>query len=812
MSDVVTVSNEDLQWSRGGLGNGGGLGGRRQQPASTPKPDTTTAPAADAPKPDTDSTKTTDADAKTGDTKTPDTKPDPKRFSPPVGKAMTQLGVPPSAVRAIKAGEPIKGIRGLAKGQWGAGQHLAGKLGDRATAKLADKGLQGLGKGGIKVAARLLPGVGSVYAGYAAFKDFKSGDYVGAALNAFGVIPGPVGWVALGLSLGWDALGFGDRYEEWQAPDGTNTFMLMRDAKDVAGVKDIDQQITQAQRGVFSFEDGPNGSVWDATPPAPLTLSTQEVVAAATDWINGISEHFETMDKLMLQIGEQAFNEQRQPLVPHLTAMAKLKTQVKDLTDQLTAADKGAAAGYKAVTDANRAARGQLANSGKLEDQGPATTMRTELEKAQAQITAANSKIEQLWAETPPAIVAVRGGAPTGTRTAPQEAKPATVAPVTATPAAQTPAVQTPTKTETPTKQNDDLSKLLSQLGNKAQTPTTPVSNPLGNSGLGGGSPLGTGTGGGTGGGTPLSSSKPDTTEKKDEGKKLDDRKLGGRKTEEPKKLDDKSLSTPKPEQAKAAVPAEAKPAAAVPAPGTTAATAPTPAQQNAAHAAQTAEPSKEVDVKGQKTVFPDAKTAKLAEILSKADPTHPVSLGDAAKAAGLTPPVPGQDPGKQVAPAEAKPGDIMVAGDKSYMLLCEGKFYDLAEYKLVGVDELPRDMGGRAGYFHLADPNPDAQPGEQASAAPAPAQPQGPVSPQATNGVQHPVPNATGAPAGPTDTSQGTQQPAAPSGVPSTGTPGVPKPAAPGAGPANAAATDTGTGTGGPTTGGGALDPGAVK
>lgn len=246
-------------------------------------------------------------------------------------------------------------------------------------------------------------------------------------------------------------------------------------------------------------------------------------------------------------------------------------------------------------------------------------------------------------------------------------------------------------------------------------------------------------------------------------------------------------------------------------------AAAPTPAQQNTAAAAQAQEPSKEIDVKGQKTTFPDAKTAKLAELLAKADPTHPVSLADAAKAAGLTPPVAGQDPGAQVNPAEAKPGDIMVAGDKQYMLLGDGKFYDLSDYKIVGASELPQQLGDRAGYFHLVDPNPGApvpaQPGDQAPAGtPAPAQPS-PVSGQ-TGGVQQPVPGATAAPAGPTDTSQGGgQQTGAPagSGVPSTGAPGVPKPAA-GTGPANAEGTNTGAGQGGVSSGGQSLDPGAVR
>ncbi|MGC7358401.1 hypothetical protein RA989_21385, partial [Mycobacteroides abscessus subsp. massiliense] len=102
-----------------------------------------------------------------------------------------------------------------------------------------------------------------------------------------------------------------------------------------------DAQITQAQRGVFSFEDGPNGTVWMSAPPKALELSTPEVVAAATDWLEGISKHFAEIDKVMSSAGEQYISEQRQSLVPQFAAMAKLKTQVKDLTDQLTAADKG---------------------------------------------------------------------------------------------------------------------------------------------------------------------------------------------------------------------------------------------------------------------------------------------------------------------------------------------------------------------------------------------------------------------------------------------------------------------------------------
>ncbi|WP_081343816.1 hypothetical protein [Mycobacteroides chelonae] len=803
------IPEPQQRWSRGE-----GLGGNptpKTDPKTEPKPTTSTAaPAADSPKPDADPKPA--ADTPKPDSPKPDTKPDPKKFNPHVGKTLTNLGVPPSAVRNLRT-SPVKGLKGIAKGQWNAGQHYAGKVGDKLGKLVPTAG----GKGLLKGAMKFVPGLGAAVAGYAAIKAFQRGDYVGAALNAVAMIPGPVGWIAAGASLAWELTGWGDRYSEWAPPDGTNTYMLQGEAKDVANVKEIDGKLRTAQNSVFAYQEGPTGSVWDSAPPPPVELATADVVAEATAWLTGISDHFAAIDKAMTDSGEQYFSEQRQALAPHFSAMAKLKGEVKLLTDLLTAESKGAKSAYDAVTGANASARGQLASSGSLTDAGPATTMETQMQTGLTAVKTAEDKISKLWSDTPPAVVLVRDLSAAGTRTPEktvEPVKPAAVTPAAVTPAAQTPAAQ-PAKTETPSKNNDDLSKLLSQLGNKTQTPTS--GSPLGTgSGLGGGSPLGTGTGQGTGGGTPLSSAKPDTSEKSEPKKLVDDKKTEDKKAEPRKLGDEKSLSTPKPEQAKAAVPAEQKPAtaapaAAVPAPG---AAAPTPAQANAAAAAQAAEPSKEVDVKGQKTTFPDAKTAKLAEILSKADPTHPVSLADAAKQAGLTPPVAGQDPGTQINPAQAKPGDIMVAADKSYMLLGDGKFYDLTDYKVVGASELPQNMGDRAGYFHLVDPNPGqgGQPGQPGApaGAPAPAQP-GPVSGQ-TGGVQNPVPNATGALQGPADASQpAAGAPAAGTGgVPSTGAPGVPKPG--GAGPANAASTETGTGQGGPSSGGGALDPGAVR
>lgn len=830
--------------------------------ADAPEPKATDAPKSDAaepkPQPKSDAPK---ADPPKQEPK-PSPKPNTKAPAPAAaagdgkrawnaGRIGTQMGVPPSAVRNLRAGEPVAGIKGLARAQWNAGQHWSGKATEKLGSRLAEKGLQGLGKSSLKLTGRLLPGVGSAFAAYSAYKSFEKGDYVGMALNVLGVIPGPVGWVALGAATLWDLTGWGHKtYGEWDQPDGTATFMLPGAAKDVANVSDADALITKAQGAVFSFQTGPTGTVWNANPPVALRVdgkaatltagtgsgissvamaafskvlpgagaatadgSIQQLVAA---YLGGLSDLFQDIDKALTSANEPYFTQQRAALQPHLAAMAQLKTQIQPLMDQLTAASDAAGTAYQGILDANHAARKQLSADGTLSDQGPAATMVTEVETASTQVATANSRIGQLFSATPPAVVMARsGGAPTGTRpaeTKPQEVKPtapAATTPAAATPASTTPAAQTP-KTETP-KTNDDLSKLLSQLG-KQNTPT--ATNPLGNtgSGLGGGSPLGSqGLGGGQGGGTPLSSTKPDTSTREEPKKLVEDKPE--RQTAEPKKLGgDKSLSGAKPEQQKAAVPAaEAKPAPAAPAPvAAQAPAAPTPAQQNAAAAAKAEEPSKEVDVKGQKTTFPDAKTAAMAKTLASADPTHPVSLADAASKAGLTPPVPGQDPGKQVSPADAKPGDIMVAGNKNYMLLGDGKFYDLSDYKVVGASEIPQGaMGDRAGYFHLADPNPGSPAGQGVPGAPAaPAAPAGPVSGQ-TGGTPFQVPNATGAPTGPVDVSP---PPAAPGGVPAVGTPGVPKPGAAGSGPANAAATDTGVGQGLPSSEPGRLDPSAVR
>lgn len=813
----------------GGGGGGTNSGGGGGQPKPTPTTSTPTTPA-----------------------------PTPAAPTPTTGeRVLSAVGLPKEELGKLKT-EPLQGVKGLYKAQWmvapnalgaavaapavfKAGAEAAKQSGATdATIKAAkDAARLAASHGGKAMVAKgighMIPFIGSGIAALSAIDDFRNGRIVSGALNVLGIIPGPVGWTAMAAAAIWNAFGE-DGIGKWDQPNGTDTWMLPASAKDISGVKELDAKIREAQNSVFRFEDGPKGTVWNSNAPAAIridgkgaatgsvvgvglgvldkvtgTAGTDDIKALATSFFNGLSDHFAAIDKVLQTSGEPYFLEQRAALQPQLAAMAKLREAVEPLMAQLGAASDGATVRYQAVLDTNQAARKQLSEEGKLSDSGAAATMQTNLATGASAISAANDKLAQLCAETPPAVVAARTGtAPTGTRpaeTKPQETKP--VAPV-ATPPAVTTSPQTPATPKQETK-TDDLAKLLSQLG-KQNTPT--AANPLSStgSGLGGGSPLGSqGLGGGQGGGTPLAQSKPDTSAKDEPKKLVDSSSRPERKTAE-KKLDDtKSLSTPKPEQQKSTVPAAEKPSVPAAAPVATPAppAGPTPAQQNAVHAAaQAQEPSKEVDVKGNKTTFPDAKTAAMAKTLAAADPTHPVSLADAAAKAGLTPPTPGQDPGTQVAPTDAKPGDILVAGNKNYMLLGDGKFYDLNDYKVVGASDIPQQLGERAGYFHLNDPNPGQAPGAPAGQG-VPAAPQGPVSPQSTQGVAFQVPGATGTPQGPVDAGA---PPAAAGGVPVAGTPGVPKPGVPGSGPANAASTDTGVGQGLPSAEPGRLDPAAVR
>ncbi|TXI62488.1 hypothetical protein [Mycolicibacterium mageritense] len=767
-------------------------------PAADPKPDATDTTADTDTKTDAKPDTKTDADTKTESK--PDSKPDTKTGDAPDAKGAKPTtwgeGFKGFGVAAWdNAKSPVKGIPGLVKAEY----RLGALAGDKAAGKIASDSIAAkIGKVGLKGAGRLLPGVGLLYGGYQAWTNFSRGDWIGGTLGLVSCIPGPIGWLGVGASMIWEIGGWGDKYEMWAKPDGTNTLMLPAAAKDETGVSDMDAQLAKAQREVFSFEMGPQGSVWDQDHPEPLKINGPAVQTALDAWLSGITDLFAKIDQAFTQSDEPYFQQQRQRLAPHFNAMADMKGYATLISDQFSTATKGAGDAYDAVLGLNKAARQQLQDDGKISDTGPATAAKRMIEQAVSMVTAADAKLEQIAAGTPAVEVPVSGG----TTNAPGTKEPYKAPSTTPTPSpnpSPLPSItpqQTAPKQETP-KTDDAINKLLSQLGQQAKAPTSAMPT----SGLGGGSPLGnTGLGGGNPSSTPLSQTKPEVKDR--EPKKLTDEK----KPTDRKREDVKPLTATKPENEKAQVKPAQPEQKAAPAAAPVAAAAPTPAQQNAAHhAKETEKPNTDVDVKGTKATFPDPKTAKMAQLLSQADPAHPKSLADAAAEAGLKPPVPGQDPGKQVNPADAKAGDVLVSGNKNFMLLGDGKFYDLTDYKVVGADEIPKDMGDRAGYFRLEDPNP-GQPG------PGGQQP-GPVSGQ-TGGVAQPVSNPTGAQPGPVAGNPPApgMPPAAPGGVPSVGAPGVPKPGAPGSGPGNAGETATGTGQGGASVGGRPLDPGVVR
>ncbi|MCV7143542.1 hypothetical protein H7J76_30860 [Mycolicibacterium fortuitum] len=775
----------------------------KTEPTSESKPDTDGKPDSDKSEPKPNRDGKIPAESKPAPDAADKPAPQPgEKPKPSAGQRFARAaGIPDGYVR-----QPIKKFPALVKTQAKTGADISAKLAGKMGAK-----------GALKTAARLVPGVGAAYSAIQAYQHAKSGDYLGAALNLVGAIPGPIGWVGIAAATAWDMFDLGGgKLGQWSEPDGSTTFILPAAASDVGGVTALDSQLREAQQLVFSFQDGPKGRVWDSNPPEALRLDGADIKQEITAALGGISDLFAEVDRVMASAGEAYFDEYRSRLQPHLDAMAALKEQVKPFTQQLSNASDGAATAYTAVLDANRAAREQLSNDGKLSDQGPASTFTSAVSAAGSQVIAADQNIAALFGE-PAAVLTATVASGTGTRIDPSK-KGTPVQATPASPAAQTPVTptsQTPTvtpKAETPAKTTDALGDLLRSLNQKTATPTTPSAPNLGTGGLGGGSPLGN-----TGGSSPLSASpsKPlDTSSdrKLDDGKKGDEKKEE-RKLVEPK--DKKEERKPSPLSAnttdntkapESKLSTEQKPGnpTAVPVQPSAAAATPNPAKPTAPGAQP--EASKEVDVKGNKTTFPDAKTAKMAQLLAAADPAHPLPLAEAAKQAGLTPPVPGQDPGTQVAPAQAKPGDLLVAGDKKFMLLGDGKFYDLQEYKVVNADQLPQDMGSRGGYFHLNDPSPAGAPGTQ------------PVSGQ-TAGVDQAVPGGIPAPAAPADASTppkpadpapGAPAPA-PGAVPSAGTPGAPKPA-PSGGPASAEATQTGTAQPSPSPSTSALDPSAVR
>lgn len=689
----------------------------------------------------------------------------------------SRAGAPTPAANSVKPGQAVKGVPTLLRGQWDSGQHYAQKLGDSAAKKIPDKLVAaGLMKGGVKLGARALPVLGSLLAAQSAYSDFSHGNLLGGILHAVGVIPGPIGWVGFGAGAAWDHFHRpGSGYGIWDAPDGTHTHMLPAGAADAGGVQNADASLTDIQRGLFDFLDGPNGSVWNEHPPKAVRLDTPEVQAAVHAWLKGIADVFAQADHVLQSSGEPYMLQYREKLAPQLAAMAKLPTYAKDVVAQLTSASDAAGRGYQALLDANRHARTQLAQDGVLCDPGPATGLTSALKSMSAKIDDADQKLSALFAATPPTALSSAVGS-TASHTQKDKPKDAAKDQAPVIPAAPTAPVPSPTA-----KQVDDLNKLLAG----ARNPGTPMGAPPMPHAAG--MPMGAGMPhhGGPGMGTPLGGQSlarphPGTRVGED---------LDRDRSRDEKSADKPRLGGTAPENR------TVKPVAAPPGPGTAAPAAPAGKAATAGPGGKPAEAA-QVDVKGHKVKFPDAKTAKLGQLLAGADPNHPLTLSDAAAQAGLVPPVPGQDPGQQVSPAQAKPGDLLVAGDRRYLMLGDGRFYDLDQYKVVAADSLPKDFGTRGGYFHLLDPVAGA--------------PGGPVSGPTPSGVAFDVAGGTGQ-VGPVDTSPGHPAPTAPMPVSSSGTPGVPT-AGTGGGPANAAATDTGIGHNVPSASPTPMDPTSVK
>lgn len=669
----------------------------------------------------------------------------------------------------------LGGVTGLALSQGKAGMSLIDKASGCLTRNAGDSA-----KTAGKWAGRAIPFAGAAFSAYAAYDNFKSGDIVGGVLSTLGALP-VVGLPAIGASLIWE--GFFDGTGEvglWDAPNGSSTWILPGTAAEVDGVTDADAQLRKAQQLIFAFKDGSApATVWDEGHPAALRLDTDGVSKAAKDWLGGVSVAFADIESTMQSSGEPYMAEYAARLQPHLAAMAELPATVTALTSQLTTASDAAAGAYDFWLAANRDLRVQLSESGSLSDQGSLTAAQSSLAAADSGVDRADSSIASLLSEPAPALTSAAG------TVAPAAPAPAPLAPTAPSPmpGVTAPGAGAGSKPETDSSKSD-LAKLLENVGKSGGMPQMPavpqMGNPLG--GMGGGAPLG--------GGNPMGGNQGRKMDS-GEGRKLDeksDRKLDDRERKPLEEKADRKLST-------AGGPANST--AAAPAPAVAPAGQPTAKPEGAV--TKPGEPTAPkgpttVDVKGEKVSFPPGseKLAKMAQLLAAASPQQPMSLSDAAAASGLTPPVPGQDPGRQVQPVDAKPGDILVTDGRQYMLLGEGRFYDLQDFKTVGASELPADAGSRGGYFSLNDPS---GPGGGA-----------PVSPPA-GGVAHDVPGGQ-PPAGTVDASPAG---AGSGAVPSAGAPGVPA-AGTGGGPANADATATGTGRPGPSTQSAPLDPAAVR
>ena len=783
------------------------------RPATGDAPVGGTTPAADAP------TGTATGDAPAGGTT-------PAADAPATGSGATAAadadGKPSRAAQlARQYVKPVPGVKGLVRGQPTAAMRIANAA-SGALAKNAGEGVKTAAKWG----ARTLPFVGSIAAGVMAYYDYKDGDFVGGTLNLIGAIPGPVGWVGMGAGALWNEF-FDESIGMWDAPDGTTTFMLPGAAAEFAGVEEADAALTAAQRNLYAYADGPTGSVWDSSPPDALKLNTEPVAVAARAWLEGLSSLFTKVESTLTASEEPYFAETAAKLAPHLKAMADLTPACTALLAQLGEVDTATAAAYKSVLAVNQSLRVQLSENGELSDAGPASTLTSALQTAQTAITAANNRIGEAFPAAPPVLMPAAPAVVTPPSAPAPAPAPAPLAPATpVAPGSTAPGAPGGAKPE----DKSDIGKLLDSLG-KTRTPAMPQvpqmgGNPLG----GGGNPLG-----GMGGGNPMGNGQGRRLDD-GEGRRFDDKRDRGLDDAKEKREEEKAkrkLSTTPSNATTGPAPAPAAPVAPAPvaaAPAVTHPVKPEAAPVKPGEAVTTKGPTT-VDVKGEKVTFPpdDAKLAKLAQLLAHATPQQPMSLADAAAASGLTPPVPGQDPGQQVPPASAKPGDVLVVGDKSFMLLGEGRFYDLQTYTTVGAADLPADAGSRGGYFHLGDPAAQTSaPGGGAPVSPPPAagvpfdvpggQPPAQTvdaSPAAAGGAPDRVDNPEAAghpPSTPPTGPAGGGAPPMPGGIPSSGSPGVPA-AGNGNGPANAAGTATGVGQPAPAAKNTApLDPSAVK
>ena len=723
-------------------------------------------------------------------------------------KPTNALGVPKGTLGDIKS-NPVAGIKGLVRAQWDAGTHLVTPPGEKLAAKLP-AWAAGTGKGLAKLGGRALPIVGSLVAAEKAWDDFHHGRPVSGFLNIIGMFPGPIGWLGMGGAWVANKLGannfFHHHHDRWAAPNGSQTHMLPAQYAGDENVVTVDRALTEAQKAVFGFLDGPDGTVWNSNHPQALRVDATDVHQAITTWLTGIADQFQKIQTALGSSSEPYMQQYHQKLQPYLTAMsaATMNTHATQIDTQLKTASDAAGAWYEAVLTTNQEARAQLADGGALTNSA-AGPLDDAARTNSAKIRAADAALSGYLANATLAPLApVTRVAPAGKATVHDVTPPdaGVLAPASPAPPAPLPAPAAPAPAAAlDSKKDNNLNDMLSALRNG--TPNLGGS-PLGGMPMGGMPNLG----GMPMGGQPLGGGQPLATPPKPTPLAAD--------TQKPKLASERpSLSGAPAENKTVPVVAEKKdgtvvpPAAAVPGAAASIGKPTDPAGAPKPAAAKAAD-DHTVDVKGKKIQFPDAKTAALAKELSAGAPGAPASLADAATKAGLVPPVPGQDPGQQVAPADAKPGDLLRAGNKDYLVLGNGDFLDFSSGKVLGADTMPKDLGVNGGYFHLHDS--------------AGAQPAGPVSGQVPDTTTFavdqqpklPADAGTPTPAGAVDGPAAATTPPVPpagsgGGVTSTGSPGVPA-GGTGTGPSNTASTDTGRGVGIPSTSTKPLDPTAIK